>query len=116
MTIELPFPAKILWPNGRGHHMARHRAAKKHRQWAHDVTLAALGGKKPVLADRIRLSITVYPKTRNAIDFDNALAAQKAYLDGIALALKVDDKRFDLPQLQFGEPVKDGRVVVDILP
>lgn len=113
--IELPFPAKILWPNGRGHHMAKHRATKKHRQWAHDATLADNTRPSIDSGGRIRLSITVYPKTKNAIDADNAAAAMKSYIDGIADALKINDSRFEVPTIHFAEPVKHGKVVVSIV-
>lgn len=112
--IELPFPAKILWPNGRGHHMAKHRATKKHRQWAHDATLAALHGARWPRLARVQWSVTVYPKTANPIDADNAVAAMKAYQDGIADALKINDSLFDAPTIHFAEPVKHGKVVVSI--
>lgn len=110
--IELPFPAKILWPNGRGHHMAKHRAVKSHRGWAYAATLAC--PQRPAPGVPVQLSFTVYPKTRNAIDPDNALAAMKSYIDGIADALKTDDSKFKLPRIQFGEPVKNGKVVIGI--
>jgi crossover junction endodeoxyribonuclease RusA len=109
--IELPFPAKILWPNGRGHHMAKHRAFKAHKQWAWAATRAArIYGYDP--SPRIRWSATFYPKTRNAIDQDNAAASLKAYQDGIAEAMGVDDKLFDTPTIHFAEPVRHGRVVI----
>lgn len=116
MTIELPFPAKILWPNGRGHHMKKHRLFQDHKRWAYLAAYSVLPGCfKPTPDARFRLLITVHPKTRNAIDKDNASAAMKAYQDGIAKAMKVDDSRFELPDLQFGEPVKGGSVVVSIM-
>lgn len=112
--LELPFPAKVLWPNGRGHHMVRHRAFQKHKDWAHKAALEILPPCFRHNGDPIQLSYTVYPKTRNAIDADNAVAAMKAYQDGIALALKADDSTFATPLLRFAEPVKHGRVVVTI--
>lgn len=113
--IELPFPAKILWPNGRGHHMAKHRATKKHREWARLATLADRTRPTIESGGRVRLSITVYPKTKNLIDADNAAAAMKAYQDGIADALKINDNLFDAPRIIFAEPVKNGLVVVSIV-
>lgn len=121
--IELPFPAKILWPNGRGNHFAKHREFKKHRQWAHDATLAALTWRHlpnsinrppPNRERRVAWSVTFYPKTRHAIDDDNARGSLKAYQDGIALALRIDDKFFDAPKVSFAEPVKNGKIVVRI--
>lgn len=117
MQIELPYPAKILWPNGRGHHMAKHREAKKHRDWAAKATwseLSRLPGALHTLPDRVRIAATIYPKTRNAIDKDNAASSLKSYADGIAAALGVNDSRFDYAPIQFGEPVKNGKVIITI--
>lgn len=113
--IELPFPAKILWPNGRGHHMARHRETKKHKTWAFNAMLAELRGHPmPAGTKRFQLIATFYPKTRHEIDKDNASASLKAYQDGISAALGVNDKRFEVPVVMFGEPVKGGKVVIEI--
>jgi crossover junction endodeoxyribonuclease RusA len=109
--IELPFPAKILWPNGRGHHMAKHREFQKHKQWAFGATLAA---KISPPVGKVRWSATFYPKTKHGIDDDNARSSLKAYQDGIAKALVIDDKHFEAPVLHFAEPVKNGRVVIVI--
>lgn len=113
--IELPFPDKILWPNGRGHWTAKAAAVKKHRQWAFVMTkLANDAGMIPPLGDRVNWSVIVHPKTRNVIDRDNCLASLKSYADGIAQALGVDDKLFNTPSLTFGEPVKGGKVVIEL--
>lgn len=112
--IELPFPTKILWPNGRTRSfMAKHRMLKKHREWARLATLA--DKTRPAIGEgRVQLTITVYPKTRNRIDADAPISACKAYIDGIADALGIDDSRFNLPRLQFGEPVKGGKIVIAV--
>lgn len=109
--IELPFPDKILWPNGRGHWAVKSKAFKAHKGWAY------IAGKSefrfraspPELVD---WSVTIHPKTANVIDDDNARASLKAYQDGFAAALGVDDSAFNAPTLTFGKPVKGGLVVV----
>lgn len=108
--ITLPFPAKILWPNGRGHHMAKHREFQKHKLWAFNATRAS----KPAMAfgALTRLNFLITPKTANAIDLDNCVAAMKAYQDGIALALGVDDSTFETPVIVITEPRKPGAVEV----
>lgn len=108
--IELPFPDNILWPNGRGHHMAKHRAFQKHKAWAWAALSADRSYAYP--GGRIRWSVTFYPKTRNAVDDDNARASLKAYQDGFAKALGIDDVLFEAPAVHFGEPVKGGKIVV----
>lgn len=94
-AITLPWPHKALWPNGRAHFMARAREVKKHRGWGRAATLST----KPLLdASEGRVSVTIVasPKPRGpAPDKDNTLAACKAYLDGVADALGVDDRLFD---------------------
>jgi crossover junction endodeoxyribonuclease RusA len=111
-VIELPFPDKILWPNGRGHHMAKHRAFQKHKCWAYHAMLAHGCSAGLVVAPIIRWSVTIHPKTRHAIDDDNARAALKAYQDGLAAALGVNDGIFAAPDLTFADPVKGGKVLV----
>jgi crossover junction endodeoxyribonuclease RusA len=116
-VIELPFPAKILWPNGRGHWAAKAKAFKDHKGWAHYRTRCFYhDGNKPAIGERIDWSVTIHPKTAHAIDDDNARASLKAYQDGLALALGVDDKQFNAPSLTFGEPIKGGLVRIVIAP
>ena len=117
--IELPYPHKALWPNGRPHWAAKARETKKHRAWAYAATVAIAG---PPWAyehgydeeNRVKWSVTFYPKTRHAVDDDNARASLKAYQDGIAQGIGVDDKLFDAPTIHWGEPVKHGKVVVSV--
>lgn len=114
--ITLPFPDKILWPNGRGHRMAKHRAFQKHKEWAYHATLAALPRCFKHNGVEINLHFDITPKgaTRRPIDKDNAVAAMKAYLDGIALAMKVDDSTFAVPSISFSKPLGPGGVVVSL--
>jgi crossover junction endodeoxyribonuclease RusA len=60
----------------------------------------------------IRLSVTFYPpdKRGDRCNYPNRI---KPYLDGIADALKVNDRRF-LPSYHFAEPTKTPCVVVEI--
>jgi hypothetical protein len=108
-VIELPYPHKALWPNGRPHPLAKSREVKKHRGWAKLATLA--DSTRP---ERIGgIVLTVYPKPRGPLpDKDNAAAALKAYQDGIADAYGVDDRTFPQPRIQFGERCKDGKFVI----
>lgn len=112
IAIQLPFPHKVLWPNGRGHWSVKAREVKKHRQWAYAATRAA---NLPTPEGRVDLVVTIHPKTRHPIDRDNAIASLKSYLDGIAQALGVDDQTFNTPFLTFGEPVKGGRVLIVVV-
>jgi crossover junction endodeoxyribonuclease RusA len=58
------------------------------------------------------VSVTFYPPDRRGdrVNYPNRM---KAYFDGIADALKVNDRRF-LPTYHFAEPVSNARVVIVI--
>lgn len=103
MVIQLPYPAKALWPNARPHWAAKNKEAQKHKAWAYAAAYSALRGLKYVPdGNRIPIRLTVSGKGRGALpDRDNSLAASKAYLDGIALALGVNDKFFDPQPVHF---------------
>lgn len=95
--------------------MAKHRAFKKHKEWAYHATLAGLPPCFKWSGEPIRIRYTITPKTANRIDPDNASAAMKAYQDGVAAALAIDDQHFALPEIAFAEPEKPGRVEVEFV-
>jgi crossover junction endodeoxyribonuclease RusA len=105
--IELPFPPATLSGHNTGHWRAKSAIVKQHRYWARLATLAAC---VPVPDDGdIRLSVTFYPPDKRG-DRVNFVNRCKPYFDGIADALKVNDRRF-LPSFHYAEPVKNARVV-----
>lgn len=112
--IELPYPHKILWPNGRGHYMAVSREKKRHKLWAYHSMLATPVNFALKSMPGIRIVATFHPKTRHAVDKDNASASLKAYQDGIAAALGVDDKIFAEPKIIIADPVKGGSVSITL--
>lgn len=115
ILIELGWPAKPLWPNFRSRsHWPKTRALSVAKMEGFAVTRAALHGRPFVHNDeRIAFVITAYPPTKRHADDDNVTSAVKASRDGIAKALGVDDSLFD-QRLQWGEPVKHGKVVVEV--
>jgi hypothetical protein len=110
-VIELPFPPSSLSGHAKGHWRSKAAVTAKHRAWAKNATLAGALSEIPVKGD-IKLIVTFYPPNRRGdrVNFPNRM---KPYFDGIADALRVNDSRF-LPVFLFGEPVKDGKVVVVI--
>ncbi len=106
--IELPFPPASLSGHNTGHWRAKSGIVAKHREWAKNATLAA----QPLVPFHgdIPISVTFYPGD-NRGDRVNYPNRMKPYFDGIADALKVNDKRF-LPSYHFGKPCKTGKVVV----
>lgn len=118
MILALPYPEKALWPNGRPHFMVKAREVKKHREWASWATIKARGEVKPVFApeQRFAVLITVHPKPRGPVpDKDNISAAAKAYLDGIAAQLGVNDRQFDAPVVTFAGP-RNSQFVIEVRP
>lgn len=102
MIIQLPYPHKALWPNGRAHWGAKAKQTKDHRLWAFMATKAALPVCFRSNGERIPVRLIVSAKPKGPLpDKDNALAACKAYLDGIAEALGVNDNMFDPQPVHF---------------
>lgn len=110
--IVLPFPASALSGHNTGHWRVKAAHVAKHRQWAHHATLAA----KPVVpADGdIPILFRFVPPDRRG-DRTNYPNRLKAYIDGIADALGVNDRRF-LPSYEFAAPEAPGRVEVSFPP
>lgn len=110
--IVLPFPPSSLSGHAKGHWRSKSGPTAKHRKWAHDATLAA----KPVVpaTGDIRVHVRFVPPDRRS-DRANFPVRMKAYFDGIAEALGVNDRRF-VPAFEFAEPEKPGRVEVSIFP
>jgi hypothetical protein len=106
--IELPFPPASLSGHNKGHWHAKSPIVAKHRKWACMATLASAAAV-PAQGD-IRISFTFYPPDRRGdrMNYPNRI---KPYADGIADALKVNDKRF-LPAFHFAEPCKVGKVAI----
>jgi crossover junction endodeoxyribonuclease RusA len=111
-TIMLPWPPASLSGHAGGHWRSKSSPTAKHREWARLATLAA-HATAPATGD-IRVHIRFVPPDRRG-DRTNFPNRMKAYLDGIAEAMDVNDSRF-LPSYEFAEPVKPGRVEVEIEP
>jgi crossover junction endodeoxyribonuclease RusA len=110
ILIELPWPPKELSGHSDKHFWRMRPIIKKHREWASNATKAAL---PIVLPDGdIRVIATFYPPDRRT-DRVNMPTRLKPYWDGIADALKVNDRRF-LPSYHFAEPVQNPCVVIEV--
>ena len=109
--VSLPYPHKALWPNGRVHWGEKAREVKKHKRWAYDAMRAA----SFCIADSpIPVHITVHPKRTGPLpDRDNCIAAAKAYLDGIADYLCVNDRHFAAPTVEFA-PERTGQFCITV--
>lgn len=119
LTIELPWPAKVLHPNARTHWGTKRRATKAARTIGHLLARAA-EGRNLVIHDGqspIRIQLIFHPPLpRRKRDEDGMVASCKAYLDGIADGLKVNDACFKLEAPRVLENVALGKVLVEIHP
>ena len=113
MKIDLPYPHKALFPNGRAHWAVKARETKKHRAWACNAMRATKG---IYTGDtRIKVALTVFCKPRGPRpDMDGCVSAMKAYQDGIADALGIDDARFDAPTVTFSDQ-RTSRFVIEVM-
>jgi crossover junction endodeoxyribonuclease RusA len=115
ITITLPWPDRVLSPNDRPHWAAKARAVRSARikAWAH--TKVAFGAKY-WHSDHgdIYLDYVFNPPDRRARDEDSLISSMKAHRDGIADALRVNDVRFRQGNVEIGEVIKGGRVVITI--
>lgn len=109
--VFLPWPPKELSPNAALHWAKKSKKKKEYRTTCWALTLEA-GLKVPEGDGKIEMEITFYPPDKHHRDADNMVAAIKSGLDGVADALKVNDRRF-LPSFIFSEEVK-GMVKLEI--
>jgi crossover junction endodeoxyribonuclease RusA len=105
--VDLPWPAKALHPNQRPH-WSKKAAATKAARFAARETAKTIGR---IDAEAIRVTCVFSPPMikRNR-DADNLIAACKAYFDGIADAIGMDDSRFRHQAPVWGQPCKGGNV------
>jgi len=124
MTIQdliLPWPSPDLSPNARGHWGKRMRATKEARGLAF-IMARKIGWNvslsKPWQQDEtpISLHIDVFPPDRRRRDDDNMSARFKAYRDGIADALGINDSSFREALFIHDHPKPGGQIRVRIQP
>lgn len=94
-VVELPVPRPILWPNNRAHWRAFARAKKLARRIGRLEGIRAMNGETPPRIKRARSQAAYFFKDRRGLkaDGDNALAALKAYIDGVADSGLLDNDR-----------------------
>ena len=99
LVISLPWPPSACSPNARGHWSRKAKAAKAYRTecaWQ-----AAAQGARELGSDvrpdgRLHVHVLIVMPDKRARDMDNALAAAKSGLDGVASVIGVDDSRWVL--------------------
>lgn len=114
MIIYLPWPPHQLNPNKRLHWAVKRKFTKGYRAACFfAVTDAQIEGFEP--GEVLPVRIVFHPPDRRKRDRDNMIAAFKAGQDGLADALGIDDAIIE-PTYATGEPVKGGRVDIELDP
>lgn len=113
--IVLPFPDKVLSPNVGMGRLEKSRHYKVAKDTAYLYTKRALGNgyrlSLPKGQERtVGVTLIITPPSRRRMDEDNMLARCKAYIDGVATALGVDDCRFHYREQVWKPAQKPGSV------
>ena len=119
IIIELPWFQNDTRPNARKHWTARSKAKNIDKELGYYTTLDIRSKTfnpltSMLLFGNIPLEITFYPPSNRGYDLDNCLASCKAQIDGISSALGINDRAFRPIQLDFGEVIKNGKIVYKI--
>jgi len=94
LAVDLPWPNRVLHPNARPHYMAKAKAVKKAR--ADAASMATAAGLRGMSAEAVVATITFSPPTNHAHDIDGLLSSVKAYIDGLADVIGIDDSHWDI--------------------
>jgi len=115
VNVSLPWPPAKLSPNGsHGCYHARRHAANKYRGECL-LLLKSQNVPKLYVDQPVMLELTFCPPTKRLSDLDNLLSRAKHGVDALAEVMGINDKHFEFT-LRRGDPVKNGSVVVRIVP
>lgn len=115
LRIELPWPETRLWPNRNlGQNWRYRQSAKADAKTTAYLLAQQARGDEYMPGDSIPVTWTFHAPTRRKFDAGGVYGAMKAYEDGMASALLVDDSQFWPVTLKRGAPVKGGSVTVEI--
>lgn len=109
--IELPWFSKELSPNSRMYWRKKNPIKAAYRDECYYI--AKMCENRCVGCVKIAVKITFHPPDKRARDLDNCLASIKSGLDGVAMALEINDKNFRPITIDFGDVVKNGKIVIE---
>jgi crossover junction endodeoxyribonuclease RusA len=116
LSISTGWPSQKLSPNGRPNRFEKARAIKAAKAEGYVATLIA----KPLRGFRFepgRLKVTIHahpPTAWRTGDGDNLVASCKALLDGIAEALAVNDRCFEVQPVSWEERTAGGSITFEV--
>tara|TARA_B100000085_G_scaffold277523_1_gene298056 strand:- start:449 stop:865 length:417 start_codon:yes stop_codon:yes gene_type:complete len=96
ISIVLGWPPSDLSPNARLHWAKLAKAKKIYRKDCYSVSKEQLKKYKfNELPEKLVLEMTFIPPNKRNYDRDNLVARMKSGIDGLADALRINDKRFN---------------------
>jgi len=110
MRIFLPWPPKELQPNSGGHYAKKFKAIKKYREDCQICAMALV--RKRTFTGNIPTMIIFHPPDERHRDLDNALASVKRGLDGVCIALGINDKHLRPITLDWGQVKRGGEIEI----
>ena len=99
--LTLPWPSKELNPNSCNHF---HVKAKKRAIYKNECFWLTKMANIPK-SDYKEMHIIFYKPNRRHMDLDNMLASMKSGLDGMCLALEIDDRCFKKITIEISENI-----------
>lgn len=115
ITVELPYPPSTnrYWRTFRGRTVAS-KEATEYKKLVQEIV-----GEMELCVDDVAVTIQLKPRmtckgeaSKVCIDLDNSL---KVLFDALQGAVILDDKQIKSIRADYGQPVKDGGVIVTIL-
>ena len=116
IEVVLGWPPSDLSPNARLHWAKLARAKKHYRSACYSVSKEQLKKfKTDNIPERLVLEMTFIPPDKRNYDRDNLVARMKSGIDGLADALKINDKRFNTVISTMDQDYLGGFVRIRIL-
>jgi len=116
IKVVLGWPPSDLSPNKRLHWAKLATAKKQYRETCNKISKQQLKKYKyDKLPERLVLEMTFIPPDKRNYDRDNLVARMKSGIDGLADALKINDKRFNTVISTMDTDMLGGFVKIRIL-
>ena len=118
IEVVLGWPPTDLSPNARKHWAVVARAKKQYRKDCYSVSKEQLKKYKKEtenIPERLVLEMTFIPPDKRSYDRDNLVARMKAGIDGLADALRINDKQFNTVISTMDQDYLGGFVRIRIL-
>jgi crossover junction endodeoxyribonuclease RusA len=116
MIITLPFPDMRLSPNRKNgtHWTVTQKYKKIARETGYSAAILSAQGNTLDPDVEYQVNITFYHPTKRSPDADGMLSAEKSVLDGIAMALGIDDRQFNPLFIRKEYRKGNGGTVIEI--